>query len=157
MHYAPLVVSGLRQFIVGPLSDLYGAVMSKPRWIAAAAIAAAFGVALAGCSDTASPEQPRALGAPAASTTATSSPSATPSPSPLPKPTTKPSVKPPAPKPSSKPPTPKASATHNHSGNVVPGAYCASSEHYWFGRSAAGNLYQCSYYASDGRWHWKRV
>jgi hypothetical protein len=25
------------------------------------------------------------------------------------------------------------------------------------GHSAAGNLYRCSYYASDGRWHWKRV
>lgn len=131
--------------------------------VAVSGIIAVSGLLAAGCNDNGSQPAPGAIGAASvsASPTPSSLASATPTPSPVkvvavsPKPSVM--VKPPAPKTSTKPPAPKPSPTHTHSGTVVPGAYCPDSEHGWYGRSAAGNLYRCSYYSSDGRWHWKRV
>lgn len=51
-----------------------------------------------------------------------------------------------------KTPTPKA--THTHSGTVTPGAFCASSEHYWYGVSSKGKLYQC---LDNNGWRWEPV
>lgn len=138
--------------------------------LSTAVIGAAF--VAAGCGGTGD-SPPRSIGAATASVSPTPSASSpSPSPSAVPSPTavqvvvipsaklTPPVVKKPAPKPSTKPPTtkpkPKPSATHTHSGFVVPGAYCPDSEHGWYGYSSAGNRYRCSVY-SNGQWRWKRV
>jgi len=130
--------------------DLYGAVMfsanPRPRRATAVvAVAIITGFLAAGCKD-AQQQAPQPLGGPdiVASQTVSPSPSSSPSPSPSPSPSAVVAVS----------PTPPPAA---HTGYVVPGAYCATADHNQYGTSSAGNRYRCSYYSSDGRWHWKRV
>lgn len=45
----------------------------------------------------------------------------------------------------------------NHWNCITPGAYCPAAAHGKYGYAkATGKRYRCSYYSSDGRWHWKR-
>jgi hypothetical protein len=58
-----------------------------------------------------------------------------------------------------------AATCHAHrSGNhwvcVTPGSYCPAAAHRKYGVAKAQythKRYRCSYYGSDGRWHWKRA
>jgi hypothetical protein len=60
---------------------------------------------------------------------------------------------------------PAAATCHAHrSGNhwvcVTPGSYCPAAAHRKYGVAKAKythKRYRCSYYGSDGRWHWKRA
>ncbi len=48
----------------------------------------------------------------------------------------------------------------NHWTCITPGAYCAKAAHRKIGYAKAKythRRYRCSYYGSDGRWHWKRA
>ncbi|WP_193206773.1 hypothetical protein [Microbispora sitophila] len=46
----------------------------------------------------------------------------------------------------------------NHWACITPGAYCPAAAHGKYGYAKVTNKrYKCSYYSSDGRWHWKRA
>ncbi|MCT9934970.1 hypothetical protein N5079_32670 [Planotetraspora sp. A-T 1434] len=60
------------------------------------------------------------------------------------------------------PPTPQRRAATGRSGNhwqcITPGAYCPAAAHGKYGYAkVTKRRYKCSYYSSDGRWHWKRA
>lgn len=88
---------------------------------------------------------------PAASPT----PSSTPSPSktaPTAPTSTKTTTKPPTTHP---PTTPAGYPTHF---GITPGAFCAASEHYWYGIGKTnGKLYRCTLTPGDIRWRWHPV
>ncbi|GAA0403267.1 hypothetical protein GCM10009530_64080 [Microbispora corallina] len=46
----------------------------------------------------------------------------------------------------------------NHWNCITPGAYCPAAAHGKYGYAkVTKRRYKCSYYSSDGRWHWKRA
>ncbi|MBP2704370.1 hypothetical protein JOL79_11155 [Microbispora sp. RL4-1S] len=46
----------------------------------------------------------------------------------------------------------------NHWTCITPGAYCPAAAHSRYGYAkVTKKRYRCSYYSSDGRWHWKRA
>ena len=46
----------------------------------------------------------------------------------------------------------------SHWSCVTPGSYCPAAAHGHYGYAyKTGRRYRCSYYSSDGRWHWKRA